>query len=610
MEGKKIKFGKGFTYIASVLAFFYFSYSFAEAASLFIAPSSGNYNVGSNFSIVVKVNTSGQPINAAEGVIVFNPNELSVVSLSKSGSIFNLWIQEPEFSNALGNISFGGIIFNPGFTGSSGTLLTINFKAKAVGSTIISLSSGSVLANDGSGTNILSNLSGGLYTLKTTSAIPAPPPIKSEVSISDKNQTPTTGIPGAPAIKSSTHPDQEKWYKNNNPEFSWELPPNVTNLSFLIHPKPDGNPGNVPDGLKNSAKFNDFKDGTNYFHLKFNASGTWGPVAHYRFNIDSRVPKEFEILRLDNDLENPRPRISFETNDETSGIDHYELKIGNGDWFTVDKNLAADFQLPFLIPRIHAIEAMAFDNAENSVSASGSIKVEAVPKPLIIEKPEKPIIEPGENFKLKGSAEPGTRIIIIISEAETRRFGSIISALENPELKRIEVVVDENGEWTSEIENLKPGKYKIEIYKENENGAVSEPEIIQIQVGKTRMDTVLGIFDSVINFIGKNWLLFGLAAIIAGVLIIFKKFRRRISKFMNNYSRPKKEIKLLSASARKNRKKIYKKLEHVIRDIEEELHFLNSIDKRHGLKLEEKYLKNKLEKYIEVLKIISKLDND
>ena len=100
MGGKKIKINKGFIYTAFALVLFCFSYSLAQAASLFVAPSSGNYNVGSNFSIVVKVNTSGQPINAAEGVIVFNPNELSVVSLSKSGSIFNLWVQEPEFSNA------------------------------------------------------------------------------------------------------------------------------------------------------------------------------------------------------------------------------------------------------------------------------------------------------------------------------------------------------------------------------------------------------------------------------------------------------------------------------------------------------------------------------
>jgi len=107
----------------------------AQAASLYFSPSSGTHAVGTSFTVSVYVSSADQAMNAASGVISFPSDKLSVESLSKSGSVFSLWVQEPSFSNSAGTINFEGIVLNPGFTGASGKAINITFKTKAAGST-------------------------------------------------------------------------------------------------------------------------------------------------------------------------------------------------------------------------------------------------------------------------------------------------------------------------------------------------------------------------------------------------------------------------------------------------------------------------------------------
>jgi len=63
-----------------------------QRASLYLAPSTGTYTVGTTFLVQVKVNSGGVAINAADGTLVFDPDKLEVVKLSKEDSIFTLWV--------------------------------------------------------------------------------------------------------------------------------------------------------------------------------------------------------------------------------------------------------------------------------------------------------------------------------------------------------------------------------------------------------------------------------------------------------------------------------------------------------------------------------------
>ena len=181
------------------------NYTSAQSGSLYFSPSSGSVIAGQNFSIVLRVNTANVAINAAEGSVVFDSAKIQINSISKSGSIFTIWAEEPKFSNAEGTIEFAGGVPNPGYSGSSGTVLTINFKAKAAtiikGYTDIVMISGAILANDGEGTNILASLGKATYFIG-----PAGIPIVTPLA-------PTGTQPVQEmVITSTTHPDSEKWY--------------------------------------------------------------------------------------------------------------------------------------------------------------------------------------------------------------------------------------------------------------------------------------------------------------------------------------------------------------------------------------------------------------
>ena len=82
--------------VLSIIVFGYSTAAITEAASMSLSPSTGVYSSNNTFSARILVNTGGKLINAAEGVVSFNPKELSVVSVIRNRSIFSLWVQEPS----------------------------------------------------------------------------------------------------------------------------------------------------------------------------------------------------------------------------------------------------------------------------------------------------------------------------------------------------------------------------------------------------------------------------------------------------------------------------------------------------------------------------------
>ncbi len=115
-----------------------------------------SFVVGSTVVVDVNVSSLEQSMNASSGTISFPSDKLEVVSLSQDDSIFNLWVVEPSFSNTSGTVDFAGIVLNQGFTGSKGKVLSITFRVKEAGVIPLVFSAGSVLTNDGNGTDILS----------------------------------------------------------------------------------------------------------------------------------------------------------------------------------------------------------------------------------------------------------------------------------------------------------------------------------------------------------------------------------------------------------------------------------------------------------------------
>jgi len=358
----------------------------AGGASLLLSPGNNSYDCGKNFSIDVKVVTGGAAINAGEATLTFNTDLLEVVGISKSGSIFSLWTKEPGYLNNLGTINFGGGIPASNYNGSSGKILTITFKAKLEGKALVNFSKARILAADGKGTNILSNMQGGVYILKAVKK-DIPPVIPEKVS---------TKVPAAPRISSLTHPNPEQWYSNNNPEFFWTVPTDVTAVKLLVGKIPVAAPTVLYSPPVKRKRITTLDDGIWYFHVQFKNKRGWGGTTHRKILIDTNSPESFNI-NVDNegDPANSTPILYFEAKDSLSGIEYYEVRILE----EIKKVEARDFKTePYRLDPLavgeHFITVKAVDRAGNYVDALKKISiaelVEEIIEPVEVE-PKKPI---------------------------------------------------------------------------------------------------------------------------------------------------------------------------------------------------------------------------
>jgi four helix bundle protein len=424
----------------------------AQAASLYFSPSSGSYNVGSTFTVNVYVSSEDQAMNAASGIISFPLDKLEVISLSKNNSIFSLWVQEPSFSNNLGTINFEGIVLNPGFTGSNGKILAITFKVKSAGVANLNFSSGSVLANDGKGTNILKTLSNATFILNILEQVSAPP-----VSIS--------GAPEAPQIYSPTHPDSNKWYALKDAKFRWDLKEDINAARVLIGKNPDASP-TVPYTPPISEKeVANLDDGVWYFSVQLKNKNGWGAIGRYKIQIDTESPSPFEIQFVDGkETENPKPRIILDANDKLSGIDYYKIKIDDEDFFIVPASQTGKdkpYTLPIQKLGKRTILVQAFDRAGNYTTAVSEFVILPLKAPVITEYPKQ--LLSGEILIVKGETEyPNAQTILWIEpQGETAKSYTIKN--------------DNNGNFVfASEERLKDGIYKIWAEVVDERGAKSE----------------------------------------------------------------------------------------------------------------------------------------
>jgi hypothetical protein len=328
------------------------------AASLYLAPASGNYYVGRSFTVAVDVSSADQAMNAAQGEISFPTNQLQVISLSRASSIMTLWVQPPSFSNNDGVINFQGVAVSPGFQGSAGNILTITFLAKNPGSAPLVFLSGSVLANDGKGTNILNGMQGATMQLTTA---PAGTNLSGSASVQN---IPETTITTNPSISTGT------WYNLNAITFNWTLPPGTQGVSYAIASDPNYQLAQVSQGVASGTSFDlsEVGDGMKYFLLSFEINGTWSAPVIKQIDLDRTPPDPFVIVPEDvGNITDTRPAFQWVATDRASGIADYQVQVGNGDWFNASTiQQGSSYILPvqsFTNGRMLTVRA--YDNAGN-----------------------------------------------------------------------------------------------------------------------------------------------------------------------------------------------------------------------------------------------------
>jgi len=458
----------------------------AEAATLYFSPSSGAYTVGGTLSVNVYVSSADQAMNAASGVISFSQDKLEVASLSKSGSIITLWVQEPTFLNSAGTVNFEGIVLNPGFTGVAGKIITTNFRVKAAGLANLNFSSGSVLANDGKGTNILTSLGNAQFSLGY--AGPTVPEATTPSAVS--------GAPSAPQISSLTHPDPNKWYAKKDAKFTWSIPSDVTGVRLLVGRIPAAIPTVTYVPAISEKEVTNLGDGIWYFHVQLRNASGWGEVSHFRFQIDTEPPAPFEIKFVDGkETTNPRPTVIFDTTDSLSGIEYYRVKIGESDFFTLSSEIVQSnpYTLPLQDLGKRTILVQAFDKAGNYTTAVEEFVILPIETPVITDYPQ--TLLPDATLSIKGTSVPEAQVKVYIQKDEK-------------EAKTEETKSDKEGKWSYIGTNpLEKGTYKVWVEAIDSLGARSEPSekvIIQvippafIRIGKLAIDYLTTIITLLI----------------------------------------------------------------------------------------------------------------
>jgi hypothetical protein len=424
----------------------------SEAATLKLSPETAVQTAGSVFTVVVQVNTGGTSINAAEGTITFNPKEISVVSVSRTSSIFSLWVTEPTFSNTAGTISFSG--GSPtGYRGSAGTVMTITLEAKSAGAPKLTFQSGAVLANDGRGTNILSGMSGSSFTIGAVTTTPNAEVIE---------YVAPANTPRAPRLTSPSHSDPARWYKDKTAVLNWELPTGVTGVRTLLDRSVSSVPTKVYEEPIRTITLTDLPEGVSYFHIQFRNSAGWGDVTHYRLAVDTAPPQNFSVTALASEMGNPRQILLATATDATSRILLYKVKIDDGEYFDlVDAEATGRLTLPPLSPGYHTVIIEALDEAGNGAVTTASFTILAFPAPVFTDYPS----ELGENIipVLRGTTRPSSTVSVSIT-----RLGS------TPTIYT--VVSDGEGKFTVIPEgSFSTGVYEITAMAVDSSGAQSTP---------------------------------------------------------------------------------------------------------------------------------------
>jgi hypothetical protein len=427
-------------------------YTIADAASLSVVPMSGEVTVGNIVQVRILVDADNKFINNAEGIIQYPTDLLEVQSVSKNSSIFTLWVEEPMV-NGNGTISFNGGIPNPGYSGDSGNIASVIFKAKKSGTASLLISDGAVRENDGLGTDILSQKIAGVINIKTPAE-----PVTEPVVVSP----PVSGVPTIPVIKSVTHPNQNTWYGNTDVELTWSVPADVTSIATLLNKSGTGDPSVVSDASLKGKKIQDLEDGRWYFSLKFKNSKGWSSVQRFKIQIDTTGPNPFKVSFAPSESETePRPIAKFETTDSLSGISRYEIKIDDGEFIQISskEHTSGTYTLPAQDPGEHSILVKAIDAAGNETVQTAQFVIGSINVPEIEDYTA--VVNSGEFVRVTGTSYPNTNVEVVLEDSKGNRNSQIVSTLSDGRFSMV---------WDTEVER---GTYTLTARAIDERGAKS-----------------------------------------------------------------------------------------------------------------------------------------
>ena len=539
-----------------------------SAASLYFAASATSVHLGNTFTIFPKVNTGGDATNAYAFTMSFPADKIEPTTMSKGGSICTLYTHEPSYTASTASVSCG--LPTPGYNGTAGGLGSVTFRAKNLGSATITYSGGAqVLANDGQGTNIL----GSTGSITITIVEPPPPPID------------------APTVKCSVGKDGE-WINVNDVTFTWKLPPEATGFNYILTKNQGEGVPHQTLGTGDSKDYSKLEDGIYYFKIVATDGEVWSAETTYTLMIDTTPPIKLKVESSpSNDKEIDKlPLISFNAIDKLSGMDHYEIKIDDGDFVKTK----SPYKFKELTSGEHTITVRAYDKAGNYTEETITIKIKDIAAPVITKPVNGSYIPLAEKLVVEGKAEPNSLVYIYLNGE-----------------KIAEVVADEGGNFTYTHDAFLPkGKYELYAVSKNEGGIISpKSEYVYFNVDPyaIRIGSIVIPSICLCTFIP-----FLIVLLVLLLIILYKKYRDKKKESEQDLDKVKKkvheEFEELERDARNEieetltqdtKQRVSKKIEHQLeREVSEEIEEAKkdideTIDKLKSAKKEKKGKKEK-----------------
>lgn len=449
-----------------ILFGFVFFAATANAATLYLIPEAQVFNVGQNFIVDLRVDTEDVDINAVKATVRFSTDVLELISVDREVSAFSFWVEDPTILNDEGTLEFiGGT--SKGISGNALEILRMKFKAKEVGSAVLSVTDATVTASDGKGTNVLLTTQGANIAVGPNVIVPElmlpPAPIGGlleEPKEIEREALLTAVKPEKPQMRVPLYPDQSQWYNYlGRVIVLWEVPDDVIKIATAITQSPNEEPQNVEQKLSTGKDFGILSEGVWYVHIQFKNNIGWGEIAHYKIAIDLTAPLPFEITVEKKANDNAFLIVRHETNDSLSGIAEYIVFVDDGDSMRTDSNIT---ELPPQKIGNHTIFVRAIDSAGNGISDSLEIEVPPLPAPILHYVPL--AVSHHDPIFINGGGEPFVSIDVIVRNEN------------NGKTLRRSTVSNEHGDWTVVIEEVMLiGEYTVTVIAKNDRGAVSHP---------------------------------------------------------------------------------------------------------------------------------------
>lgn len=421
-----------------------------SAATLSTTPDSGVYTVGETISVRVLLDTAGATINAADGRIKVSGSGVNLVGVSQAGSIFSLWAEEPRISGD--EVVFSGGV-PAGYSGRNGTVVTITLRTTAAGTPRLSFQDGSVLAADGRGSNVLSNMNGATYTVRAQESAPEPERVE---------YVPAANTPPAPKIESRTHPEQDGWSKVQQAKISWSLPSGVTQVRTAVTQSTNTVPNQVADSPIRELTTESLPDGVSYAHVQFRNSDGWGDIGRYRLGIDSQPPENLTVARVETiEAYRPEQELSISAS-STAPLSEALIQIDGEDPISYELSGATStITLPALEPGYRTIIVEVFDAAGNSAMTTLSLTIDSFAAPTLESIPDQ--FTAGTVPVFVGTTTPRADVV------------GLIRSVANDTKEEFHTVSD--GQGTFQIipdRPLRAGIYELTVRATDEYGARSE----------------------------------------------------------------------------------------------------------------------------------------